>query len=536
MLDESRLLRLINAYFDQELDAEEKRELESMLLGSAKAREIFIDQSQWHGLHREVALRELAEGMLEKLPENGGEKVLFPFKKPLWTSLGIAACLMLALWLKPVHNHKSQSIAKTGAAHPTREDVALLAQAVDVEWEDGGNSYGVGSALPKGPLKIRKGTLRLDFYSGARVFLEGPATLDLMSQDLARLENGRLTANVPPPAQGFTILNANLRVVDRGTEFGMSVKGTDNCEVHVFKGEVVLQSDVPANKDRSLLQGDGVSIRDGKWATISADRNSFADPATVLRAAARETDARWESWRTSSRAFSETPGMLVHFDFEDMEPSSSLVTNRAKGASPSSNGTVIGCDHTVGRWAKKSALGFAKTSDRVRFRAEGTTPSLTMIAWVRVDSLPLNHNALLSMSPGRIGEIHWKLDQSGRLLLGIRATNEPTIKAWERLVSPPIITEQNSGSWIRLATVIDGEKGVMTHYVDGREVASAPMSHQVMIQLGMANIGNFDSGLPSEKDQSPVRNFNGRFDEFALISRALSKEELFRDTETISPR
>jgi hypothetical protein len=279
-----------------------------------------------------------------------------------------------------------------------------------------------------------------------------------------------------------------------------------------------------------------VSIRDGKWASISADRNSFADPATVLRAAARETDARWESWRTTSRAFSETPGMLVHFDFEDMEPSSSLVANRAKGASPSSNGTVIGCDHAVGRWAKKSALGFAKTSDRVRFRTEGTTPSLTMVAWVRVDSLPLDHNALLSMSPGRIGEIHWKLDQSGRLLLGIRATDDPSIRAWERLVSPPVITEQNFGSWMRLATVIDGEKGTMTHYVDGREVATAVMTRRCLIQLGMANLGNFDSGQPSERDHTFVRNFNGRFDEFALISRALSKEELFRDAEPVSPR
>ena len=34
-----------------------------------------------------------------------------------------------------------------------------------------------------------------------------------------------------------------------------------------------------------------------------------------------------------------------------------------------------------------------------------SSPSLTLMAWVRVDSLPLDHNSLLSMAPDKIGEI-----------------------------------------------------------------------------------------------------------------------------------
>ena len=58
MLDENRLLNLISAHFDQELSAEERRELEGMLLSSAKARAIFTERAEWHGLLREWALRE----------------------------------------------------------------------------------------------------------------------------------------------------------------------------------------------------------------------------------------------------------------------------------------------------------------------------------------------------------------------------------------------------------------------------------------------------------------------------------------------
>ena len=57
MFDESRLERLIAAYLDQELTADEKLELEEMLLASSKAREIFLDRAEWHGLLRQQALQ-----------------------------------------------------------------------------------------------------------------------------------------------------------------------------------------------------------------------------------------------------------------------------------------------------------------------------------------------------------------------------------------------------------------------------------------------------------------------------------------------
>lgn len=535
MLDESRLLRLINSYFDQQLGAEEKRELEAMLLGSAKAREIFLDQAEWHGLTREWALRKEELMGQSRVPKGPAIFRQPAVRRAVVSGLGIAACLALAWWLRPSPGSSvspdSEKFADSDSAtieSEPHEDVALLAQAVDVEWEAGSPLYGVGNALPKGWLKIRRGTLRLDFYSGARVFLEGPAALDLMSRDLARLEHGKLTANVPPPAQGFTILSEELKVIDRGTEFGMSVNGPDDREVHVFNGEVELQGDVPVAEDRALVGGKAISIRGGKWEAIAARRDSFVDPATVQIAATRQDDARWSAWRRASASLGKMPGMLVHFDFEGLNPNSQLIENRAANADPASYGTVIGCEHVSGRWDRKSALGYAKTSDRVRFRTTGTTPSLTMLAWVRVDSLPLEHNSLMSMSPGKVGEIHWKLDKAGRLLLGVRSKAETSFEAWERLVSPAIVMERNFGRWMYLATVINGESGTMKHYVDGVEVASALLKRSFLIQLGMANLGNFDAALPSESTNGPVRSFTGRIDEFALFSRALEAKEIRR--------
>ena len=520
MFDEARLERLISAHFDRELTAEEKCELEAMLLSSSKARQLFLDRAEWHGLFREQAMQIGGATLLEEVAR--AEKKVQPFARRAWIAAGLAACVALGWWLIP--SNKPSGTDGLAQAEVEHNEVALLDRAIDVEWD--GPSFAPGAALPKGPIKIRKGTLQLDFYSGARVVLEGPASLELLSPDLARLDSGKLTAKVPPPAQGFTVMNANLRVVDRGTEFGMSVSSADDCEVHVFDGEVELQGDVPEATARELFEGHAVSIRQGKSEAIAANRGSFVDSSRLLQAAARDNDAQWENWRTASQAFAETPGLRIHFDFEDLDPSAMILRNRASGADANSNGTIIGCDVLSGRWDKKGALGFAKTSDRVRFRSEGTAAAVTLMAWVRVDSLPLAHNALLSMAPDKLGEVHWKLDQAGRLLLGLRSSSEFAYNAWERLESPQVVTPKDFGRWLHFATVIDSETGSMKHFVNGSEVATGQMKRRVPVQLGLANLGNFDASSPTSPNIGLVRSFNGRIDEFALLTRALTAEEI----------
>ncbi len=527
MFDEARLQQLTAAYFDRQLSGENKRELEAMLLGSARAREIFQEQAGWHGLTREWALRENARDLMDGISLAPLTRMTSWRRRMWWTGAGLAAgfaMLWAVLQFNPDQPHPVTAEARPAAA--LREEVAMLGQTLNAVWENDAVALTAGTALRRGWLHLRAGTLRLDFYSGARVYLEGPASLELVSQDLARLERGRLTANVPPAAEGFTVLNANLRVVDRGTEFGMNAGGPGECEVHVFQGEVELQGDVPAATARALFEGDAVAIREGQSTILTANRASFADPAAVTQAAAREAETLRQAWRTASESFRATPGLLVYFDFEDLEPGASLVPNRARDGGPDSMGTVIGCDRLTGRWAEKAALGFARTSDRVRFRLSGSQPSLTMMAWVRVDSLPLDHNALLSMAPGQVGEIHWKLDRSGKLLLGLRAVDALAFESWERLESPPVVTEQDFGHWMHLATVIDGGAGMMRHFVNGREVASGAIIRPTAIRLGPANLGNFDAAIASSGEMGVVRHFNGRIDGFALVGRALTAAEI----------
>lgn len=517
MIDESRLERLIDAHFDLQLTPGERGELEAMLLSSSKARQRFLERAEWHGLLREYALRD------------GGGKVLCGMETPeprrirrlrgVWIGAAAAACLAVGLWLVPKRDRDAGLTDAPPVSSNT--EVALLECAVGVEWD--GASPEPGSAVSPGVLKFRSGTISLGFYSGARVVLEGPAAVELVSADLVRLDYGKLTAKVPPPAEGFTVVNNGLRVVDRGTQFGMNVSGNGGCEVHVFDGEVELQGEVPESASRELFEGDGVSIREGRATPITADRGSFADPVGMLEAAARETEVQRKKWTESSLEFRKAKGLRVYFDFEGIPASEGTLPNRAAGADRDSDGSIIGCDRLTGRWDSKTSLGFAKTSDRVRFRTQGTADSITLMASVRVDSLPLDHNSLLSMAPGSPGEVHWKIDRVGRLLVGLRAVATRDFKSWERLESPPVVGPADFGRWIRLTTVLDAGHGEIRHYVNGRRVATGPFQRKIPIQLGTANLGNLD---PTWYDAHPVRNFNGRIDEFALFTRALSDEEV----------
>ncbi|WAC17985.1 FecR domain-containing protein [Luteolibacter sp. SL250] len=537
MFDEARLNHLIESYFDQRLTPDEKKEFEAMLLGSSRAREIFLDHTNWHGLTREWALREMS---LESPPES-----VTPVPRPprrllklLCAGAGIAACLFLA-WQgfhRPVDPpatvlEKTPEIPRISAQprkYPLHADVAMLGQTTGVDWSDGTPRQVAGSPLPKGWLHFRKGTLRLDFYSGATVIVEGPASLELLSPFRMRLDKGKLTANVPPPAEGFTIVSADLQVVDRGTEFGMNVGKPGDCEVHVFKGEVELQGSVPVSAPRKLRQGDALAIREGTVVNLRADRGSFMDPAVLYKEEALESEAQWKTWREASDSFRSTPGLLVYFDFENREPGSSILPNRAAKADIGSSGTVVGCEALSGRWPGKSAIGFTKTSDRVRFRTSGSMPSLTLMAWVRVDSILLEHSSLLTMSPEEVGELHWKLGKSGRIIIGMRASKELKYSSWERLESPVVVTRRDLGRWMHIATVIDGDAKVMRHFVNGEQVASGPISRPTPVRLGLANLGNFDAPPGERVKYGESRSFNGRIDEFAMINRSLSNEEIRR--------
>jgi len=93
-----------------------------------------------------------------------------------------------------------------------------------------------------GSMTLEQGYAQLTFKQGTQVLIQAPCTFELQSSNKMALENGSMTANVPSQALGFTVQTPWATVVDYGTEFGLSTGQTNCAEVHVFKGNVGVDS------------------------------------------------------------------------------------------------------------------------------------------------------------------------------------------------------------------------------------------------------------------------------------------------------
>ena len=119
---------------------------------------------------------------------------------------------------------------------PPAPELARLTKLSGARWGDGRPSLRAGTRVD-----LVFGYAELTLANRVRLVLEAPVRLILDSERKVRLESGRVVADVPPEARGFTIDTPPARVVDLGTEFGVGVREDGETEVQVFRGEVVAE-------------------------------------------------------------------------------------------------------------------------------------------------------------------------------------------------------------------------------------------------------------------------------------------------------
>ena len=190
------------------------------------------------------------------------------------------------------------------------------------------------------------------------------------------------------------------------------------------------------------------------------------------------------------------------------------------------DGAIVGCSWTRGRWPQKGALEFKRPSDRVRVNVPGEFQSLTLFAWVRLDSIDHEFNSLLLTDGYDERDLHWQIRRGGRI--------EVAIKGLGNFVTPRILGPEDIGRWVQLALTVDGERRRISQYVDGESVFQARIEAPARVRIGDAEIGNW--GVAASGDTQPVRALNGRVDEFAVFGEALGSDELREIYESGRPR
>jgi hypothetical protein len=265
-MTEEHFHELLEEYTDGTIDEDGSRELKEAFASDPDLKQRFVGElrvaNSLHGLPSLESADQLTDHVLESirlakdspdvssavLTELRGEKkvVSFPFMR-----LGLAIAAAVAVLFAVLN------------LRPQVEALATLANATDVRWADN-QDFSENDALSAGLLRLEAGVARIDFETGVRVTLEGPAHLELLSKTEVRLHSGNLAAHVPPTGVGFQVYTEKVDVTDLGTTFGVSVAKDGSTDVEVFEGKVEV---APPDGDASgivqreiILEGDAINV------------------------------------------------------------------------------------------------------------------------------------------------------------------------------------------------------------------------------------------------------------------------------------
>lgn len=414
---------------------------------------------------------------------------------------------------------------------------ATLRRSVDVRWAEKSDSYREGDVLPAGVLQFDQGVAEIDFFCGATLIVEGPATLKVESDWLVRVARGRLRANVPPAARGFMVKAAGSTIVDLGTEFALDV-GAENAHVEVIDGEVELRggehdgSLLTTGQKRWLKGVDGGDDRLSGLSTIG-DVSRLRDTAQA---------ARFAQWKNHSQELRADDRLIAYYPILESQ-SGRRVPNQSTTGSGRDGQTVGLVNRVAGRFGTKTAgFEFDRPGSRVRVRIDGEFQAFTFACWVKIDNLEHRYNALFMGDGYENGEPHWQIRDDGRLMFSVMVDDSQDIRVSntfdEKTVrdaglhrvyfTEPFWDVSKSGQWFHIAAVYDPVGRQVVQYVNGEELARQEIVdkfHISTLRIGPAEIGNW--GQPFRKTPwFAVRNLNGAIDELAIFKAALTSDEM----------
>jgi len=509
-----------------EASEEQAAALQDLLLSNPEARDEYILRVELHarlGSDPDLFASLEEQGDLLQMPTEGkGSAATSSHSKGrswlIW-STALAACFLflavgIGFW------------ASTRQSPPqviTSNAVAMLDETVDVRWE--GRSPHLGDSLEPGLLKLESGLAQVVFYNGARVVLEGPAELELISSNHAICRQGKLTAEVPVQARGFQIDTPQGEVTELGTSFGLEVADTHTV-LQVFEGEVMWKTRAEVPEITSLDEGSAVLVDlSGQLTPMPADITSFASMFQIQEKSLALSAQRYDSWRVEGKRLESDPSLLTRFDFDQPSGPSWQLRNSSPLKLFTGDATIVGCNWASGRWPGKQALEFQNVNDRVRMNLPGEYEQLTLSMWVRVYGLDRELNSLFMCDGFELGSLHWLIRNDG--VLGLTIVGQK-VGDFQIAATEPVLTLDRLGRWMHLAVVVDAVSNKVTHYIDGAIVGENQLQVQPPFRINTAELGNWNPlGFP-QSDPSNIRNFSGAMGEFCLFSRALDQREIHK--------
>jgi hypothetical protein len=271
---------LLNELCEEVLDQAGQQRLEAILAESEDARRLYLS---YVDLHANMALDLVLQPSTTLAPTPSPRRARAGWRSRLNTAFryasrpapvslmtaAIAAPLLLLgllyyiapQWWEQGESAQPNEVARVEQANEA-PFVARLTHGHQLQWADDTQETVTGAFLKLGQrIQIASGLAEIEFNSGARVVLHGPAGFLIDGTNACHIEYGSAVARVPKRAAGFVALTSVATFVDLGTEFGVAVRRGGPVDVSVFEGEIRLSPSPRVRQFKPRIVSAGESLR-----------------------------------------------------------------------------------------------------------------------------------------------------------------------------------------------------------------------------------------------------------------------------------
>lgn len=561
--DES-FTRLVVRYLDGQISSEEFSQLNAELTADHSKRELFVEICLQGRLLAESLGSRLAAtpSALEECPCDGTGASTSPPVSPLlgfladsfqqgtellrnptrfsilMAAMTIGSLLtLLAFWAVPLY----RSIERQWRMTVEPVYVARLTGQRDCRWMKGHVGPAPAAHLAVGrTLELASGLIEITFDHGARVVVEGPATLGVTSADGMSMDLGQLRARVPARAVGFQVTTPTVKITDLGTEFGLRVDRGGQTEVHVFDGQIqaeLVADGQKASKPLKLTANQAARFYPG-WneaGRIAFNGQTFSrlvqlgpPPAPGRYTEAGPAGNPMAYWRFDGDA--KRPGVVI----EKIRAETGNNNGRAKGRATCS-GDVFG--GSVPQTGKPNTMCLDLERDSGDYVEVPHDPSIsfadssfTIEAWVKLETLPngnVDSRQYIVHKKGRSGGLDNSNVEYG---LHFTAGNQLVLQFSDGIGSHMIsggLSINDTTNWHYVSAAMDAENGLVRFTLDDRVVTKTgvtfkPKANTEPLIIGghFNSVGAFDS------------TFDGKIDELRISRGVVPLDRLLRGGRT----
>lgn len=508
--------RLLGKITEGGLSQSERQQLGVLIESDPILRYQYLEYCQMHAMLRSE------HGLLTAMatPANRSDEASVPFVRDKWTSMRVlfawtaaASILIFAIGMALLTREHGQP--------PFRgEETAVLSKVVGARFNYGVNGETTpseGIRLRQGLYELHSGLVEIQYESGAILVLRAPATFNLVDEASVQLEDGQLSAHVPPAATGFRIETPGATVIDLGTDFAVQAVRNKESEVHVFQGEVLV--DLHGEKSKTaerlrLVSGEAARVDFFTGMPSGID----LDPKQFLRT------LRGEASSYAQAVLALNPA--VYYRMEPTSDGTRLIDSSPSGADATihlGRGNVpvwtagkVGAAFTLGGPAEQT---YASASQYPQAKRD----TLSVSAWVYAHSRPRWASIAKNWAGGddHKGQFHFGLFQdSGELEAHIIDSSGKEIVVRDKVPLP-------LNTWHHVAFVADGAQ--LRLYRNGLEVGSQPYQnlHRDSKITALA-IGTKLNEAGTEPEERDFNMWDGRLDELAIFNHPLSVDDIIQ--------